>query len=318
MSFFLQSMDTTQSGTLITMQDPWSFRLLTVLSLTTGSIFIMWLGEQITERGIGNGISLLIFAGIVARMPSSLFLTWEKLKSGDITAFTVLMIVLIVFSAIALICFFERAQRRIPIQYAKRLVGRQVYAGQSSFLPLKVNTAGVIPPIFASSLLMFPTTIAGYFNDVDWIKSVTAVLMPGQWQYTVVYVTLIIFFCYFYTAVVFNPVDVADNLKKNQASIPGIKPGKLTAEYIDRVLGRITFGGAIYIAGICILPDILIRRYNVPFFFGGTALLIVVSVALDTVQQIETMLITRHYDGFSSQGPRLRNKSDSSASDPTT
>jgi preprotein translocase subunit SecY len=319
MSFFLQSIDASQSGTLITMQDPWSFRLLTVLSLTTGSIFIMWLGEQISERGIGNGISLLIFSGIVARLPLGVIATWEQVRSGGasgggLSAFQLLLLIIVIFSSIALICFFERAQRRIPIQYAKRLVGRQVYAGQSSFLPLKVNTAGVIPPIFASSLLLFPATIANYFNDVEWIKSITSVLSPGQWQYMVVYVTLIIFFCYFYTAVVFNPVDVADNLKKNQASIPGIKPGKLTAEYIDRVLGRITFAGAVYIAAVCILPEILINKFQVQFYFGGTALLIVVSVSLDTVQQIETMLITRHYDGFSAQGgPRLRHRAETGA-----
>ena len=313
MSFYLQSLDSNSTlPGLVTIDNAWQFRLITVLSLTTGAVFIMWLGEQISDRGIGNGISLLIFAGIVARLPSALILTWEQAKGGSsgtgLSAIQLLLLSLIVFATIAFICFFERAQRRIPIQYAKRMVGRQVYAGQSSFLPLKVNTAGVIPPIFASSILLFPATIAGYI-EYDWVQAMRTALTPGQWQYLVVYVVLNVFFCYFYTAVVFNPVDVADNLKKNQASIPGIKPGKSTAEYIDRVLSRITFGGAAYISAVCVLPELLIQRFQVQFYFGGTALLIVVGVALDTVQQIETMLITRHYDGFSeSKGPRLRNR----------
>jgi preprotein translocase subunit SecY len=277
----------------------------------------MWLGEQITERGIGNGISLVIFAGIVARLPSALIQTWEQATNAQpggvgLSPFELVIIGLIVVGTIALICYFERAQRRIPIQHAKRMVGKRVFGGQSSFLPLKLNTAGVIPPIFASSILLFPATIASYFQDVEWIQLMRSALSPGDWRYTVVYVVMVVFFCYFYTAVVFNPVDVADNLKKNQASIPGIRPGRQTAEYIDRVLTRITFAGAVYISSVCILPNYMQSEFQVQFYFGGTALLIVVGVALDTVQQIEVHLITRHYDGFSGpSGPRIRGRASS-------
>jgi len=314
MSFYLQSMSSGEVNGLVTFESVWGFRLITVLSLTTGAVFIMWLGEQINERGIGNGISLVIFAGIVARLPNALWGTWEQATGNQagavgLTTFQLVILSAIVVATIGAICFFERAQRRIPIQHAKRMVGKRVFGGQSSFLPLKINTAGVIPPIFASSILMFPATVASYFQDVEWIQLVRVALSPGDWRYDVIYVVMILFFCFFYTAVVFNPVDVADNLKKNQASIPGIRPGKQTAQYIDRVLSRITVAGSIYIAAVCMLPMMLIQSFQVQFYFGGTALLIVVGVALDTVQQIEVHLITRHYDGFSGpSGSRIRGR----------
>lgn len=315
MAFYLQGMaNSGEVRGLVTMESVWGFRLMTVLSLTTGAVFIMWLGEQIHERGIGNGISLVIFAGIVARLPAAAWSTWEQASGTQpggvgLSTFQIVLLGVIIVGTIAFITYFERAQRRIPIQHAKRMVGKRVFGGQSSFLPLKVNTAGVIPPIFASSILMFPATIAGYFPDIEWIQLLRVALSPGDWRYDVVYVALIVFFCFFYTAVVFNPVDVADNLKKNQASIPGIRPGKQTAEYIDRTLSRITVAGAAYISAVCVLPMLLIQSFQVQFYFGGTALLIVVGVALDTVQQIEVHLITRHYDGFSGPtGPRIRGR----------
>jgi len=289
--------------------DPgWNFYLLTMISLTTGTAFIMWLGEQITERGVGNGISLIIFAGIVADIPSALYLLGERAKEGSITAFSLALIGLIVVSVIAVIIFFERGQRRIPVQYAKRVVGRKMFGGQSTHLPLKVNTSGVIPPIFASSILMFPSQIASFVNN-SYARALADALHPGAWGYNVFYVGLIIFFCYFYTAVTFNPVDVADNMRKYGGFIPGIRPGKATASYIDKVLTRITGGGALYVSVICILPNLLSDNLGVPFYFGGTGLMIVVGVALDTVQQIESHLITRNYEGFTGpKGPRIRGR----------
>jgi preprotein translocase subunit SecY len=285
------------------------FELLTMITLTTGTAFIMWLGEQITERGIGNGISLIIFAGIVAGLPSAGVRLYEKVTLGDLGAFSLLVITLIVVGVIAVIIFFERGQRRIPVQYAKRVVGRKMYGGQSTHLPLKVNTSGVIPPIFASSILLFPAQMAS-FVQTPWMQRISDSLQPSDWRYNVLYVGLIIFFCYFYTAVTFNPVDVADNMKKYGGFIPGIRPGKRTAEYIDRVLSRITFGGACYVSAVCVLPQLLQSKMAVPFYFGGTGLLIVVGVALDTVQQIESHLITRHYEGFTGpKGPRIRGRS---------
>ena len=282
----------------------WGFRIMAVLTLTTGTCFLMWLGERMTERGIGNGISMLIYAGIVAGLPDALVQTWQLSESngGELTNVTLILILVIVFAVIAIICFFERAQRRIPVQYAKKVVGRKLYGGQNTYLPLKVNTAGVIPPIFASSILMFPMTLLNVFPTASWVVTLNNMLMPGRIFYNVIYVALVIFFCYFYTAVTFNPVDVADNLKKYGGFIPGIRAGKKTAEYIDRVLTRITFGGSVYIAAVCILPFYLMDWYSVPFYFGGTSLLIVVGVALDTVQQIESHLITRNYEGFAQKG----------------
>ncbi|MDQ1239259.1 MAG: preprotein translocase subunit SecY [Thermodesulfobacteriota bacterium] len=274
-----------------------SFVVLSMITLTAGTAFIMWLGEQITEHGIGNGISLIIFAGIVARMPSALGSTVQLVQTGDMGFLVLLLLLVIMIAVIALIVFVERGQRRIPVQYAKRVVGRRVYGGQSTHLPLKVNTAGVIPPIFASSLIIFPATIA-QFTQVAIVTEVTNYLRPGTGVYELLYVVLIVFFCYFYTAVTFNPVDVADNMKKYGGYIPGIRPGKKTAQYIDKVLTRITLGGAIYVSAVCVLPSILIGRFNAPFYFGGTSLLIVVGVALDTLTQIETHMIQRHYEGF--------------------
>src|SRR5471032_2595870 len=289
----------------------WGFRLLTVITLTAGTAFIMWLGEQITERGIGNGISLIIFAGIIARLPQAAVQTWttfqDKAEGSDVD---ILILAAVMLATIAVIVYVERAYRKIPVHYAKRVVGRQTFSGQSTHLPLKVNMSGVIPPIFASSILLFPATLATW---VPFFKPFADAMSRGGWIYNGLYVIGIVFFCYFYTAVTFNPVDVADNLKKYGGYIPGIRPGKKTADYIDGVLSRITFGGAIYMAAVCVLPGILAAKYNVPFQFGGTALLIVVGVALDTVQQIESHLITRHYEGFTGpRGPRIRGRTGTS------
>jgi len=287
------------------------FYFITILTLTAGTTFIMWLGEQITERGIGNGISLIIFAGIVAQLPSGIARTLEYLKGELIQPITLLVIIGLIFAVIAAIIFFEQAQRRIPVQYAKRLVGKHTYAGQSTHLPLKINATGVIPPIFASSILMLPATIANFVPG-DVLNRVQDFFRMDAWFYNTAYVLLIIFFSYFYTAVTFNPVDVADNMKKYGGYIPGIRPGKKTAEYIDHVLSRLTFGGALYLSVVCILPTVLVAYFNVPFYFGGTGLLIVVGVALDTVRQIESHLITRHYEGFAgAKGPRIRGRSTS-------
>ena len=279
----------------------WSFRLMTVVTLTAGTAFIMWLGEQITERGIGNGISLIIFAGIVARMPSAVGNTFRLMRTGEIGVFLVLLLVVLMVVVVGFIIFVERGQRRIPVQYAKRIVGRKMYGGQSTHLPLKINTSGVIPPIFASSIIMFPATIAN-FVQIPLVQSAAQAMTPGSIVYNLVYVGFIIFFCFFYTAVTFNPVDVADNMKKHGGYIPGIRPGKRTADYIDRVLTRITFGGAIYVSAVCVLPTILISKFNVPFYFGGTALLIIVGVAIDTVSQMESHMLARHYEGFMKKG----------------
>ncbi|OIP33733.1 MAG: preprotein translocase subunit SecY [Deltaproteobacteria bacterium CG2_30_66_27] len=282
-------------------QPGWAFRIMTVLTLTSGTAFLMWLGEQITERGIGNGISLIIFAGIVARFPSGLVRTVTLVRTGEMNIFAGLFLLALMIAVVAVIVYFERAHRRIPVQYARRIVGRKVYGGQSTHLPLKVNTAGVIPPIFASSILLFPATIASFIKHPI-TRKISDALTPGTIGYELLFVAFIIFFCYFYTAVTFNPVDVADNMKKYGGFIPGIRPGKKTAEYIDKILTRITLGGAIYVSVICVLPSILIARFNVPFYFGGTGLLIVVGVAMDTVQQVESHLITRHYEGFLKKG----------------
>jgi preprotein translocase subunit SecY len=293
-------------GGSVVMDPGWNFRIMTVLTLTSGTAFIMWLGEQITERGIGNGISLIIFSGIVARAPSAVTETYQFVQEGELGILVVLFIAALIVVTVGAIIFMERGQRRIPVQYAKRVVGRKLYGGQSSHLPLKINTSGVIPPIFASSVLIFPAT-AAQFLPYPWVQSMATYLAPGQWLHDCVYVGLIIFFCYFYTAVVFNPVDVAENMKKFGGYIPGIRPGQRTAEFIDRVLSRITLGGAIYLSAVALLPTILIGQFNLPFFFGGTALLIVVGVALDTIAQIETHMITRNYEGFMKRG-RLRGR----------
>lgn len=287
--------------------DPgWHFRIMTVITLTSGTAFIMWLGEQITERGIGNGISLIIFAGIVAGLPSALSTTFQFVREGEMGALVALLLLVLAVVLVGAIIFVERGQRRIPVQYAKRVVGRKMYGGMSSHLPLKVNTANVIPPIFASSLLIFPAT-AAQFANYPFVQTVAGYLAPGQWLHDIAFAVLIIFFAFFYTAIVFNPTDVAENMKKAGGYIPGIRPGQKTAEYIERVLSRITLSGAVYLCIVCLVPTMLIAQFNVPFYLGGTALLIVVGVALDTVAQIETHLITRSYEGFMKRG-RLRGR----------
>ena len=288
-------------GAAIVLVPGLQFKLMTVLTLTTGTAFIMWLGEQMTERGVGNGISLIIFAGIVARMPAAIGNSIQLIKAGEIAVVFVPIMIILMFLVVAFIVFVETAQRRVPIQYAKRVVGRKVYGGQSSHLPLKLNISGVIPPIFASSIMMFPATI-GSFIKIDWVQQVSAMLSPGTVFYYILYVAMLVFFCFFYTAVTFKPDDVAENLKKNGGFIPGIRPGKKTAEFIDFVLTRLTVIGAIYLSAVCVMPTLLINKFNVPFYFGGTALLIVVGVAIDTISQIESHLVMRNYDGFMKSG----------------
>jgi preprotein translocase subunit SecY len=294
------------SGGAFVSNPGWSFRLITMITMTSGTAFIMWLGEQITERGIGNGISLIIFAGIVARFPNAVISSVALIKAGELHILVMLIVLVVMIAVIGFIVYMERGQRKIPIQYAKRVVGRKVYGGQSTHLPLKVNTAGVIPPIFASSIIMFPATIAG-FIAIPWVQSFAGQLTPGSLFYTIIYVSMIFFFCYFYTSITFNPVDVADNLKKYGGFIPGVRPGQKTADFIYHVLARITFGGAVYLSAVCILPDILRGYFNMPFYFGGTSLLIIVGVALDTISQMESHLVTRSYDGFLKKG-RVRGR----------
>ena len=294
------------NGISVVLEPGMQFKLMTVLTLTSGTAFIMWLGEQMTERGIGNGISLIIFSGIVARMPSAVGNTFGLIKSGELALIFVPFIIIMVFVVIGFIIFVETSQRRIPIQYAKRVVGRRVYGGQSSHLPLKINISGVIPPIFASSIMMFPATI-GSFIKIDWVQQVSAAFSPGRIYYYLMYVAMIVFFCFFYTAVSFKPDDVAENLKKNGGFIPGIRPGNKTSEFLDKALVRLTVVGAFYLSAVCVMPTILISKLNVPFYFGGTALLIVVGVAIDTISQIESHLIMRNYDGFMKAG-RIRGR----------
>jgi preprotein translocase subunit SecY len=293
-------------GTAIVPHPGWGFRLMAIITLTAGTTFLMWLGEQITERGIGNGISLIIFSGIVAGTPAAILQSLDLMGTGELPVLLMLFLVVVMVVVIGVIVFTEGGQRRIPIQYAKRVVGRKMYGGQSTHLPLKVNTSGVIPPIFASSIIMFPATIA-QFVDHPWMQTVSAMLTPGTAGYSVIFIGAIFFFCYFYTAVIFNPIDVADNMKKHGGYVPGIRPGSKTSEYIDQILSRLTFYGGIYLSLICILPDYLIKYFNIPFYFGGTSLLIVVGVSLDTMQQIESHLVMRSYDGFVKKG-RLKSR----------
>ena len=288
--------------------DPgWPFRFMTVITLTAGTAFLMWLGEQITERGVGNGISLIIFAGIVARLPSAVAQTFEMYRVGELSLLFLLLLVVSMLAVITAIVFLESGRRKVPVQYAKRVVGRRVYGGQSTHIPLKINTAGVIPPIFASSIIAFPATITS-FVQVPWVQAFGTHLAPGSVVYTLMYVGLIVFFCFFYTAVVLNPVDMSDNMKKYGGFIPGIRPGQRTADYIYKVLTRITFAGSIYLAIVCVIPELLIYKLNVPFYFGGTSLLIVVGVGLDTAQQIESHMLMRNYEGFLAKG-RLKGRS---------
>jgi len=273
------------------------FIVLTVITLTAGTAFIMWIGEQITERGIGNGISLIIFAGIIANMPAAIVNSLRLVKTGAMPLFTVVFLLVLMIGVVMFIVFMERAQRRVPIHYAKRVVGMRNMGGQSSHLPLKINMSGVIPPIFASSIIMFPATVAN-FVDVEWVQALAAMMTPTHWLYNVFFVAFVVFFCYFYTAVTFNPVDVAENVKNQGGYIPGIRPGKATSDYLDTVLSRLTFAGAVYVSAVCVLPSIMISQFNVPFYFGGTSLLIVVGVGLDTASQIESHMISRSYEGF--------------------
>ena len=285
------------------------FRIITVITLVSGTIFLMWLGEQITERGIGNGISLIIFAGIVAGLPRAIGSTLELARTGEFQPLAVLGILIMVLVVTYLVVWFERAQRRIPVQYAKRQVGNKMFGGQSSFLPLKINTAGVIPPIFASSLILLPATFAQFTKDspnFEWIGDIAALMAPGQWLYLLMFSGLVGFFCFFYTAIVFNPKDTADNLKKAGGFVPGIRPGQNTAKYIDSVLTRITVVGAIYVTLVCLLPEALISLYGVPFYFGGTSLLIIVVVTMDTMAQIQSHLMSSQYESMMKQAKLKR------------
>jgi len=292
----------TGDGSAVVTAPGWHFRLMTVLTLTTGACFIMWLGERISEWGIGNGISLVIMAGIIVRFPDAMFTLFGQLRTGERNFLWVLLMGLGALLVIAFIVYCERGQRRIPVQYAKRVVGRKVYGGQNTHLPLKVNMAGVIPPIFASSLIMFPATIGSFWRGNQFLQDVQALFAPGSIIYLLTYGGMTIFFCYFYTSVTFNPADVAENMQKHGGYIPGIRPGKPTADFIDRVLTRLTLTGSLYITLVCLLPEVLISQARVTFYFGGTSLLIVVGVALDLVAQIESHLLTRHYDGLMGSG----------------
>lgn len=301
LSIGLEQMGSDGSSAQVVLSPGWDFRFVAVVTLTAGTAFLMWLGETITERGIGNGISLIISAGIIARMPSAIYNTFQKVQSGDMDVITVLMIALVVVAVIAFIVYVEMAQRRIPVQYPKRMVGRKQTQGGTHHLPLKVNSAGVIPPIFASSIIIFPATIVN-FVDVPFLQSMSDTLSPGGVLYNVLFAAMIIFFAYFYTAIQFNPKELAENLKKFGGFVPGIRPGQHTADYIDKILTRLTLSGAIYLSLICVVPNILYNELALPFYFGGTALLIVVGVAMDTAQQIESHLMSRNYDGLMKKG----------------
>ena len=285
---------TSPEGAPVVMNPGWEFRLVTIATLTAGTILIMWLGEQITAKGIGNGISLIIFSGIVVGIPSALLRSYQLIKAGDMNVLFAIFILIMMLAVTVGIVFVERAQRRIPIQYAKRQIGRKMYGGQTTHLPLRINTAGVIPPIFAQSLLLFPATVAG-FSTIDWLQQVVAWFQPTSIVYNVIFVALIFFFCFFYTAIIFEPKDIAENLKKAGGFVPGIRPGEKTREYIDNVLTRLTFWGGIYISVISVLPMLLIAQFNVPFYFGGTSLLILVGVAIDFMGQVESHLISQQY-----------------------
>ena len=284
------------------------FIFTSVVTMVTGVMFIMWLGEQITEHGIGNGISLIIFAGIIARYPAGFAQMFQMIRVGAMSIFTAVAVLLVMVAVTASVVLITEGVRKIPVQYAKRIVGRKVYGGQSTHIPLKVNTAGVIPIIFASSILMFPRTIATFFKDSDFMNTLVGYLSPGAFLYTVLYVGLIVFFAYFYTAMVLNPIEMAENMKKYGGFIPGRKPGKKTSDYINNVLTRITLPGAIFFAFIAVMPEFMSKWANLPFYFGGTGLIIIVGVALDTLQQIESHLVMRHYEGFMKKG-RLRGRS---------
>jgi preprotein translocase subunit SecY len=278
------------------------FRITAVTTLVTGTMFLMWLGEQITERGLGNGISIIIFAGIVAGLPTAIAGTLELVRTGAMHPLTALLIAVAVVVVTAMVCFVERGQRKILVNYAKRQVGNRVYGGQSSHLPFKLNMSGVIPPIFASSLILFPATLLGWFGSstegLTWLRDIAGTLSPGQPIYVLLYAALIIFFCFFYTALQYNPKETADNLKKSGAFVPGIRPGDQTARYLERILTRLTLAGAIYVTLVCLLPEFLILRWNVPFYFGGTSLLIIVVVTMDFMAQVQAYVMTHQYESL--------------------
>jgi len=328
-AFWLQRLQLS-GGARIVPEGGASFVLMTILTLTTGCAFVMWLGEQISERGIGNGISLIIFAGIVVGLPRAVIVTYQSIQSGELPLLGVLLLIVFMLAVVAFIVYMERAQRRIPVQYAKRVVGRRVYGGQSTYLPLRVNTGGVIPVIFASSVVMLPATVAGFFKN-EWLQQIAGAFGYGQPVYYLLYVAAIVFFCYFYVSIIFNPADLAENMRKYGGFIPGIRPGKRTAEYIDRILTRITLVGAVYLAAVSVLPNFLLtgiklgslwwigpkidpyiptwvtEGLGIQFYFGGTSLLIVVGVAMDFVQQVESQLVMRNYEGFMKRG-RVRGR----------
>ncbi len=285
------------SPVVISTMNPWAFRALTVITLTAGTTFLMWVGEQINERGIGNGISLLIFAGIIIDMPGALLNSAQLVQTGQLSLLLILLAGVLVVAVLFGVIYMETAYRKIPVQYAKRVQGNKMFGGQSSHLPLKINSSGVIPPIFASSILAFPATITS-FVTVPWMQAIGAQLVPGQVVYSLLFGLMIFFFCFFYTAIQYNPVKIADEMKRYGGYIPGIRPGKKTSEYINSVLTKLTFGGGLYLVAVCVFPEVLFLNMGLPFLFGGTALLIIVGVALDTVNQIETFLLNRNYDGF--------------------
>ena len=291
-----------QAAGLAVVMDPGiGFKITTVTTLVTGTLFLMWLGEQITERGVGNGISMIIFAGIVAGLPSAVAGTVELSRTGELHLLAVFALFALAIVVTGFVVFVERGQRRITINYAKKQVGRKQYAGQSSHLPLKLNMAGVIPPIFASSLILFPSTIAGWFGQsggMRWLQDISTMMSPGQPIYVLMYAAGIIFFCFFYTAIVFDPKETADNLKKSGAFIPGMRPGEQTAAYLDNVLTKLTLAGAVYITSVCLLPEFLIVKFNVPFYFGGTSLLIIVVVVMDFMSQVQAHLMSHQYDSL--------------------
>lgn len=297
------------TGASVVLDPGWSFRLMTIVTLTAGTVFVMWLGEQITEKGLGNGISLIIFAGIVARFPTAIVNTFQLVGAGEMSLFLLLALAAMMAAVLGFIVFMERGQRRIPIQYAKRMVGRRMFGGQTTHLPLRINTAGVIPPIFASSILLFPATVAN-FSHVEWLQNIQHWFSPSSIVYNVLFVAMVVFFCFFYTAIIFDPNGIAENIQKQGGFIPGIRPGAKTREYIDKVLVRITLWGAAYISAICVLPMMLIAQFNVPFYFGGTSLLIVVGVAMDFMGQIESHLISKQYEGLMGGKYRVKGRKD--------
>lgn len=303
----LESMALTGNKVVLAGISSWAFRIVTIITLTAGTAFVMWMGEQMNERGVGNGISLIIFAGIVVGLPTASIRSAALFQTGELTLFVLILVAIIALAVIGTVIYVETANRKIPIQYARRQQGRRVYGGQTTYLPLKINSANVIPPIFASSLLNFPTAITA-FTSIEWLQRFGNNLMPGRLLYNVIFVILIFFFCFFYTAITYNPVKIADEIKRAGGFIPGIRPGSKTAAYLNNVLQRLTFGGAIYLSTICVVPSILIAYFNVPFYFGGTALLIVVGVALDTNVQVETFLLNQNYDGFIRKSKKRRRR----------